>query len=1202
MVSVFGSACRIKFPCRWKLHVMSQLLVDDGRFGPRRVLLQLRPVWHIFLPYGLLSILFMLAVQLYGPFLRSMVKCATKTDPTIFTGSAHCGDANLVLSVAQAREGRLVAMKLLVHAFAGPVLALLADSIGRRPVLLLGLAGFTVAFCIFASVAGLPVLHGSQSLMSLSFLVEGCTSAFDVVFLSVLADLAKTTTERVTCFSVLYGMGALGHAIAIYLSAGILRWQLQNYAAVWLAMSIGMACVMLLVLVCVQETLPSAQAKSRPQKLTLPRLMTSTAVQMRYLVSNRFLQIWLTAVLFKSLAAGLGSIYASFTLAAYDWKPGDWQAVTWPFEMISMGSLSFLGPLAGRKRPEVVISFTSVSGILIHLAQIFAPFTPLALVGPHLSAGFLAFARPVSAAYLSSIFPASQQAKVQALAHLVHDFGISISMATFSGPWLFRPHLQGWDAARPFLDEITYKTGCFFGVMKPCGKRHSWSSLQVCRCLALLLLWPLMRAAFLAPPRGSRACVDAGRRQILHAGAWFLLPSPASAVFENALPEVSKFSERRTPGCGYGPNCFSTTGDPEDPQITTLLQPWKIPAKSTPTDAFADLEAVVRSYPPGQQNVDGGGFQVVKAADGYLYGQFESLKKGKVDDDGTVQVRSSGRIGLKADFGSNAKRLNYISEKLREKGWTAPPITKTTHAYYFSMNSGKTKVQCVGIDCPVNYDIWLLLGSILDLLGTLLAALLSTIGNSMKLALVQRMLRTQRLVVKKCSMSSTGAGEDECSRIRVAVRCRPLSVSERNNEVFDICRVMDQRLVILLDPGAASNDYLRHDKSKDRMIGTEQEPGVMSRTVDCLFAEFASDQSVSVVCCFVEVYNEVLRDLGSQDGREGMLDLREDPVTGPSLTGVTELQAGDFTCGVDIGAQSVEDVMKLLQGGNQRRTTEPTAMNVTSSRSHAVFQVRVERRDREATTLGKLSLIDLAGSERASQTHNSGMRLLEGANINRSLLALGNCINALASGSAFVPFRDSKLTRLLKDSLGGNCRTVMIANISPSHLSYEDTLNTLKYANRAKNIRVRQYTHAIADLRQEAALLKAKLVKRAESKSLPDIEEEAGDEKELKEASENWKLEIIKNLEARASLQRSLMEVEKALVQWKAELLQANEVIAYWEDKGPAAWTELVGKDAAELHWVKPSGNYTKPPETIIRTQNAGRVEGFGVPSRREHG
>ncbi|CAE7350184.1 kif19 [Symbiodinium sp. CCMP2592] len=166
-------------------------------------------------------------------------------------------------------------------------------------------------------------------------------------------------------------------------------------------------------------------------------------------------------------------------------------------------------------------------------------------------------------------------------------------------------------------------------------------------------------------------------------------------------------------GCGYGPNCFSTTGDPEDPQITTLLQPWKIPDGASVADASAQLEATVRAYPPGQQKVDGGGFQVVKAgSDGYLYAQFESLKKGKIDDvefainkDGTVQVRASGRIGLKADYGSNAKRLNYISEQLRAKGWTAPVITKDTHAYYFAMNSGKTKVQCVGIDCPVNYEL-----------------------------------------------------------------------------------------------------------------------------------------------------------------------------------------------------------------------------------------------------------------------------------------------------------------------------------------------------------------------------------------------------------------------------------------------------------------------------------------------------------------
>lgn len=348
----------------------------------------------------------------------------------------------------QAREGRLVAMKLLVHAFAGPVLALLADSIGRRPVLLLGLSGFTLAFGLFALVA---TVHGSSTVMSLSFLVEGGTSAFDVVFLSVLADLAQSTTERVTCFSLLYGVGALGHTVALWMAARILKLELVSYTLVWLLMAFAMMGVMLLVLLCIPETLPAAQAKSRPQKLTLPRLVTSTVVQMRFLISHRFLQIWLTAVLLKSLAAGLGSIFASFTLAAYSWKPGDWQAVTWPFEMISMSSLSFLGPLAARKRPEVVISYTSVAAIGIHGMQVMAPFSPIALVAPHLLSGLLAFARPVAAAFLSSMFPASQQAKVQALAHLVHDCGISISMASFSGPRLFRPHLQGWEASRPFL-------------------------------------------------------------------------------------------------------------------------------------------------------------------------------------------------------------------------------------------------------------------------------------------------------------------------------------------------------------------------------------------------------------------------------------------------------------------------------------------------------------------------------------------------------------------------------------------------------------------------------------------------------------------------------------------------------------------------------------------------------------------------------
>lgn len=153
-------------------------------------------------------------------------------------------------------------------------------------------------------------------------------------------------------------------------------------------------------------------------------------------------------------------------------------------------------------------------------------------------------------------------------------------------------------------------------------------------------------------------------------------------------------------------------------------------------------------------------------------------------------------------------------------------------------------------------------------------------------------------------------------------------------------------------------------------------------------------------------------------------------------------------------------VLDHLRFGNRNRKTEPTAANKVSSRSHAVLQVIAKRMCEKTGGLlreSKLSCIDLAGSERASASANRGARLREGANINRSLLALANCINALsrkAEKNMNVNYRDSKLTHLLRTSLEGPCRVVMIANINPSHLCYEDSHNTLKYANRAKNIRV----------------------------------------------------------------------------------------------------------------------------------------------------
>jgi kinesin family protein 18/19 len=190
--------------------------------------------------------------------------------------------------------------------------------------------------------------------------------------------------------------------------------------------------------------------------------------------------------------------------------------------------------------------------------------------------------------------------------------------------------------------------------------------------------------------------------------------------------------------------------------------------------------------------------------------------------------------------------------------------------------------------------------------------------------------------------------------------------------------------------------------------------------------------------------------------------------------------------------------MDLLFFGNENRTQEATNANATSSRSHAVLEIQIAQKNKgegveEDISVGKLSMIDLAGSERAARTQNRGIRLVEGAMINKSLLSLGNCINALVENMEkgtenHIPYRDSKLTRLLKDSLGGNSRTVMIANVSPSDLSYEDSNNTLKYANRAKNIKttavknvkhvqhhVSEYTKIISQLKDEINELKHKL-------------------------------------------------------------------------------------------------------------------------------
>uniref|UniRef100_A0A674JTA5 Kinesin-like protein n=1 Tax=Terrapene triunguis TaxID=2587831 RepID=A0A674JTA5_9SAUR len=235
------------------------------------------------------------------------------------------------------------------------------------------------------------------------------------------------------------------------------------------------------------------------------------------------------------------------------------------------------------------------------------------------------------------------------------------------------------------------------------------------------------------------------------------------------------------------------------------------------------------------------------------------------------------------------------------------------------------------------------------------------------------------------------------------------------------------------------------------MLGSEKSPGIMYLTMVELYKRIEArkeEKSCEVLISYQEVYNEQIHDLLEP---KGPLAIREDPEKGVVVQGLSFHQP-----------KSAEQLLEMLASGNRNRTQHPTDANATSSRSHAVFQIYVKQQDRvvgitQDLQVAKMSLIDLAGSERASATNTKGERLREGANINRSLLALINVINALAdakSRKSHIPYRDSKLTRLLKDSLGGNCRTIMIAAISPSALAYEDTYNTLKYANRAKEIKL----------------------------------------------------------------------------------------------------------------------------------------------------
>ncbi|XP_016929017.2 kinesin-like protein unc-104 isoform X10 [Drosophila suzukii] len=239
----------------------------------------------------------------------------------------------------------------------------------------------------------------------------------------------------------------------------------------------------------------------------------------------------------------------------------------------------------------------------------------------------------------------------------------------------------------------------------------------------------------------------------------------------------------------------------------------------------------------------------------------------------------------------------------------------------------------------------------------------------------------------------------------------------------------------------------------------EQQEGIIPMICKDLFTRIqdteTDDLKYSVEVSYMEIYCERVRDLLNPKNK-GNLRVREHPLLGPYVEDLSKLAVTDY-----------QDIHDLIDEGNKARTVAATNMNETSSRSHAVFTIFFTQRRYDTMTdlttekVSKISLVDLAGSERADSTGAKGTRLKEGANINKSLTTLGKVISALAEVASkkkntkkadFIPYRDSALTWLLRENLGGNSKTAMIAAISPADINYDETLSTLRYADRAKQI------------------------------------------------------------------------------------------------------------------------------------------------------
>ncbi|ESP00097.1 hypothetical protein LOTGIDRAFT_213295 [Lottia gigantea] len=344
---------------------------------------------------------------------------------------------------------------------------------------------------------------------------------------------------------------------------------------------------------------------------------------------------------------------------------------------------------------------------------------------------------------------------------------------------------------------------------------------------------------------------------------------------------------------------------------------------------------------------------------------------------------------------------------------------------------------------------------------------------------------------------SGGKSLRDVDNVRVAVRCRPLNEKEKENSCVNVVKVDSVQGTFTVENRNAAQGEPPKTFTFDIVFGPDCKQvdvyNVIARpVVDCVLEGFngtifaygqtgtgktftmegvrtipelrgiipnsfahifgaiakcEGDIKFLVRVSYLEIYNEEVRDLLGKDQTQ-RLEVKERPDVGVYVKDLSKFVV-----------YNADDMDRIMTIGNKNRHVGATNMNQTSSRSHAIFTVTIECSEKgidgeQHFRVGKLHLVDLAGSERQAKTGASGMRLKEATKINLSLSTLGNVISALVDGkSSHIPYRNSKLTRLLQDSLGGNSKTVMIANIGPADYNYDESISTLRYANRAKSIK-----------------------------------------------------------------------------------------------------------------------------------------------------